>query len=154
MPPGGAAVVRAQQRAVFARDEEGAAGSAGEAIEMIILVDDFPVHPGRAPVGGGGEKAICTNGEDVLRIDGHDVEDRVLEISPLPLFLPGESAIAGGQNEGVMADGPAARRSTGEAHARQCGGGGAGRAEPGVTLVGGAEDGAALAHDEGHTWLS
>ena len=115
---------------------------------MIIVVADFSARPCFASVGGGNAETVGTHRDGAVRVEGEDIEERVGEVFALPLLLPRPAGIGRGQNEGIVADGPAASAIGRERDTGQCRGSQRRGGVPRSGVIGGAENGAAFAHGD------
>src|SRR5664280_329144 len=138
-PPGGSAVGGAQQRAVLARQIQRARGPGGDPIQEVILLDDVAGRPGTTAVGGGEELPVGADDESGLRIEKTNVEKRNLQVRPLVLRGPRDSAVLRVENDRVVAHRPA-MPPVREVHTRERGTRRHRRQLPGVSTVGGTED--------------
>src|SRR5690606_22150487 len=100
----------AEQGPHFADDHQSGILHGGDGVEVLSVVvveavaDILPALP---TVVGFQQRAVGPNGQAVLAIFEPDIQQRCFTLEILELFLPGGTAITGGENLRIMSDNPA-----------------------------------------------
>ena len=92
---------------MLAREIEDIGRTARNAVEVVVVLQNFAGSPRLSAVGGLAKQAIRPDRDGALRIEREHVEKRVLQVVALILFAPGSAGVARGENHRVVPDRPA-----------------------------------------------